>query len=585
MAKSQTVVKEVVIPEEGQCRVSLFDIDPTVYENYRSTVPDSHINDLSRSLGMNKNGEQIHNISGVKTEDGLKIGLVAGFCRYEAMQRNALKKIVKEYNAEFAPDPNDEEHVKLGLVNTEDGTYDLVNSRFERERIREKSEEWAEKYDEALKSYEVNVVVNKPKDEIESLLKNVEENEVRQDAPLVDLCRVIDKLLSKGVKGREIAKRTKISASKVSQVKKINELVPYFESEFEKKYGEKGESPDAEHLSMLKDALAEYNKRIALPKGHEKAIPLAHAREFSYVVLSKDEAISLSKAEKLLLKLVRFEGGKPTNRGVMDWGIWQQAIKDAKVEPEAPKAGESGEESGKVSSGQSDAKAKDGKEGESVDTLAEKQEGDKESRSKEDEEAEAELKRQNEEDSDNEPAEVEDAEDTGEDADEDDSDLDEEDYTPDEDELSELEGESEDVDDVDDDLAPPVAGEKRATAKDAPEDRFRLKTAENIEAQAKRCIDDANAEDCHPVDRVAFLLSAVNLYEVIGLDAELEVVNEAYVEQVEAVMQYFDKMREVVGKKASKEEKAALKKLKPEFEGLDIEIAVSGDTEDDDSEE
>jgi hypothetical protein len=314
---------EVQIPEEGIAVVSLNDLDVTVYKNSRKTVTDEHLQELQRTLGNNRGGEQLQNISGSLQKNG-KIGVWAGYCRTEAMTRNALKDLVAKWNEDNGYKPG-----KDGYI---DPSYNGMgfDARKVRAQIYESGGKWKEAFVNALKVYPVNVVTRPVENDEEALALGWLENVAREDPPVWDNCIAVKTLADSGWSGKDIAKKTGKKEAMISQLKTIRTFPNLF-----LKRAEEDESFDSDKVGLIKTALNEFVRRCSLNhKTEDAALTLTHARALAIAARGKKGGYQISTLQtyRLLCKLVHMDesGSLHPEKSRIDYSVFVAAIEDAK---------------------------------------------------------------------------------------------------------------------------------------------------------------------------------------------------------------------------------------------------------------
>jgi hypothetical protein len=323
---------KVLTPQpDGQVRASLFDIDIYRWPNYRKVVTEAHIEELARTLGMNKNGEQLQNIGGRWTEEG-KIGATFGFCRVEAMTRNALQKLCDEYNETFGYAKGQPEYVNC--------RGKMFDNRSDRARIRDAGPAWAEKYDNALKAYKLDVNIKAHQEgeniDLEVSFDNLIDNVMREDPPIWDLAVRIDDLSTRfGLTGKEIAKRMGKKEAAISQIKAIFNLPNGLRAMF-RAAKEAGEI-DADTLAQMEVAVDALIRKCGMSKIYDSSIPMSHARKMAEALNNSNnpskpgKKISVKEFVRLLKVLVNMDkaGLIDEKKQRVDFGVFETHIEEA----------------------------------------------------------------------------------------------------------------------------------------------------------------------------------------------------------------------------------------------------------------
>lgn len=309
------------IPLEGDYTVSLGKIDITKYKNYRQEAKEKHILEL---IGLLKEHGQLNSVLGAWQPDGT-IALVAGFCRYEAMERMALEKVIDEYNhAHGHPKPTDEGYVPVGGLGFE--------SRAARLKVREAGGDWLKKYDAALGAANIKVTTTIIEDAADAALKNIASN-AYEKPPLMDLCKQIEILMQQpGITAKRVAKALKLNETTVSLHRKINECPKFLRELFAKDLSELAKKPEEQTIvrDTLLTAVAELERRLGLETENPQSISYSHAREFAGAVMHK-EPMSLAGVAKALKDLVCMgDNGKISEAGTPEYSVFKAKLNEAK---------------------------------------------------------------------------------------------------------------------------------------------------------------------------------------------------------------------------------------------------------------
>ena len=269
----------IEIPLEGTYTANLMMVDAQVFPNYRKTLTEEHALQLFKEI---KEHGQLTPCSGswVKTKvkklasDGKeveveesRIGIWSGFCRFEVMQRIALEKLVKEYNAANGKEsPSDEGYIVLGGFG--------FDSEKNRRKIWEAGGEWREKYEAALRSYPINFFTKPVENQADAALKGISANTMDKP-PLRDLCEKIEALMAdkaSGITQKKIARALAMSEGAVSQHRTIYAVGAYMRDMFTKGSMEELALKKPDEQQVMRDTLLtavnEFERRISLPENH-----------------------------------------------------------------------------------------------------------------------------------------------------------------------------------------------------------------------------------------------------------------------------------------------------------------------------
>lgn len=321
-----TLDTKAEISREGNVTVSLKQVDPTRFKNYRQEAKEAHIMEL---MGLLKEHNQLNSCLGAWQKDGT-IALVAGFCRFEAMLRLALTPLINEYNKFNNKQPGDEGYIAPGGFG--------FKSHENRLKVRQAGGEWTAKYDAALAGYNINFTTVIVEDEADAALMNIASN-AYDKPPLMDLCRQIESLLKEGnITAKRVAKSLKMSETVVSLHRKINATPAHLRELFKGDLSELKKNPEEQQVLRdgLMTAVGELEKRLSLEQENPQSISYSHAREFAGAVISK-EPMTLAGTVKALRDLVVIsDNGKLSDAATPDYTVFMAKLREAKRIGKAP---------------------------------------------------------------------------------------------------------------------------------------------------------------------------------------------------------------------------------------------------------
>lgn len=335
------------LPNEGGIAVSLFDINNKWIKNYRRDAFDHKLNALRKSIneGTVKDGGLwrlgvMMSLIGCWSKDKTYVNLAGGFCRLEACHQIALKEVIDDYNKHFGYKEGDEGFVYVSGNPKSDESPDTLSREKHRLKVRDQGGEWAEKYDAALKSHTLLFNLkdwgDPDTDEAKrkGLLANFDENRNRTDPSLWDSIERVVELSAMGYKGSEIQATLDLSAAAVSQYKTLHampeEMRAHFSGDaFEKEY------PNVEDralaLATLTTCLSEFIARLKLPPADPKCIDFSKAREVVYAIKPDGKKQVKMKDRLRLLRLLTRVGddGKATDIATTDLSTINTEIRAA----------------------------------------------------------------------------------------------------------------------------------------------------------------------------------------------------------------------------------------------------------------
>ena len=538
--------------------VPLFHIDTETYPNPGGGTRGSveGMMELRKSLRVEK---QLQPIRCAVSEDGLKASVYAGFRRTEAKRQNALEKVVKAYNAA--------KELKAG-----DDGYIVLNDPTSREKVHADTSEipdsdgdtWANAFERALKEETILVAIGEVDNMLDARLKNLAENENREDFTTMELCSTITALIAEGAKQKDIGKSLGRSESKISQSVKIAKLPKAIRDLIE-------EHAADDQKELLNSCVDELERRMGLSKGDKCNTSFSHLREFSGRVLvsGKKEPLTFDTTINILKVLVRCSDNGKINgeQETMDYGVFVAKIKDE--EKKAKLATKEEEKAEEAADGVTAADVADAQAG-SADGGAAAAEANAQ------EEDAAPAAETSEAASDSEVAEpvTESEEDAGA----------VETVTEESDSVDELDTAaeaSETADELaggDDEAQAEIGtevndGQSRTKTTDAPtEDAFKVKDAVAIRDNADQYRGFALEGDTPTAERAVFLGIAAELYDVIGMKAEYKTTSAAgnqYLEDLNAYIDLLQKSLKDAG--IDKEKLKGIAAKRPVVTGLDSE--------------
>jgi hypothetical protein len=563
------------IPAEGTVTVTLAQIDVTRFKNYRKQATETHLMDL---FGKIKEHKQLTPVIGAWLPNG-KIGLIAGFCRYEAMERLAMEKLVREYNQANGKEAGQEGYISLGGAG--------FNSRLEREKILLAGGEWKAKYEAALKGYNILVRTIVVDDDADAALKNVVEN-TYDKPPLADLCdRIEDLLTHPEITQKRVARALKMSEPAVSQHRKIHACPEFMRKKFAGDLSELAKKPEDQVVirQQLLTAVAEFERRLSLDPENGQSISFSHAREFSGAIMHTKEEMTVAGIAKALKDLVVMQdNGTLSTHNTPEYGVFMAKLRDAKrlgkkgeeepaaagaaagATPTTPAAGTAAPvATHDLSSLSQETAARFDKAGENLHPavstgnqpaapaattapttpLAATQTpvvSKQPTLSPEDQARQAEIEASN--------AAAD---------------------SPASDRMDELTGPSTEsliaAEGVDTPVAAPTDGQMKGKTTDAPvASKYRPKAPEKIEQAANRMLDYASDEQrATPIDQAGYLLASTQLFNAVGMEDAERAVNEAFVNFNEGLNKYLEALtnsvKEAKGEVVLKEIQALMPKF------------------------
>lgn len=354
--------QEINAPKEGVVVATLFDVDPTWIENYRSEIGDDDLQQLYGSIEEASKKPMIgikQTVLGTWNQGLTKILLVAGFCRYLCAYLYALRPLIKKYNEHFGYKNGDPGWLPYNGTDTSKENRNARRSPTERWKairtIRDQGGEWAEQFDNALKSWKLQINLRDYGDpetaeaKALAMIDNVDENENRTDPSLWDKLSRIDSLVNAGAKAKKIADVMGLTEGQVSAYRKISSVPDMLRERFSSAEVEAA-FPDVKERQkeqgMIEVAIAEYLRRLREPKDSPETISVSHAKDFAFVINNKNKPINVKELSRLTRRLVALsEAGTPTTKATPDLTVFrsfiEQAIKATKLpdEPTAPQTG------------------------------------------------------------------------------------------------------------------------------------------------------------------------------------------------------------------------------------------------------
>lgn len=633
------IQRTVEVPREGVTSISLHDLDTGYIKNYRTEISTEYID--SRRKSLDEHG-MLQPVVGLWSKDGTKIYLIAGFCRTFAEWQRALKKLVKEYNTHFQYEEGMEGYIsldgltyrKVGERKTEelvkdaegketlvekmvpkyapvDDNLDTVSRQKHLELIKQAGQEWADKFNAALKGKMINVRTvdlgdpdtKETKDR--ASIKNIVENDERTDPSLWDKLSKVETMIEMGYKQKDIAVSLGKTQGVISAYRTIygcgamikeTWTLEVLAAQFKLDVKVPDQLAKLQQLVDVRDAcILEFNRRLRLPATDELHIKIGLAKDFAFAAKDMEE-LPPKVGLGIFQTLTQVgDNAKPTEAGTLQYPVFATKLRDAKRVaklPDAPVA-----EAGTVTPGA---------DPNSVSELAALQEhaaktaaeltasaaapatttaaapagpavsAKPEAVRPEDAAAQAEIAAANAQAAgtatSGEASEVGLATDT---------------EAQDDAEFQKmLAEEAAQTGEVKDPLAAAATGEAAAgaAATKAPDGQMRTKTvtaeavvfkykvraAESLEKQALARLKDAQDPMSHLFDISGNLIASAELLSAIGMDKESAAVNKAYVPFDEACRTYFDKLEEFAGSHGTEAERQTMTAMRPKYSAIDM---------------
>lgn len=583
--------------------ISLSDIDIRVYKNVRSAIDNTDIERLSTDIDLN---DLLQALVGCRQADG-KVGLSCGFCRYEAIERLALRKVFDDYNKQMGfktPTVPGYRHVsgrtkENGGLNDEGKPVDgwrvsTLVMQEGRRTFRELGPDWAEKFDAALAMYKVPVKLFKYKSPREAMLHNASENNNRTDTTLLDDLTRFEEFIESGMKQKEVASVMKLSESMMSHYRRVCNFLPDIREMIEQlaDHPEFKDKP-AEEIAKVKErfvaAADELERRLALQEEDPCVIRFRHVRDLSNTVMkkNKEDRPAPSLVLKMLVELTRLHANNsPTDEPTPDATSYEARIKtiakgaqaadaEAPAQPttETLPGKEGGAEVPPVQVGTPGptpvaptATAAPAAQAPAPQAAASTPAAG-ELHTTEDMEL---LQAANAGHAQHEKQAQIEAVNTALEGEVGDIDLDDlvGDITGGDEAASE-----DDLKTLDEGAGDKASGPKEVTrtkTQDAPVSRFKVIAPEKIEAQANAVMQDLHREGATIIERVNCLSQAQAFYFSCGLDAEANKIGEAHIIYVEQCEEYLRSLEEAALKYAPDNVKEAIRAAKPNAPELSL---------------
>lgn len=346
-------IQPAELPDSGTLRFKLSEINNLHIDNYRTTVDDDELDDLRDSISQGTDHKS--GVCGVKQSilgcwDSTKTKalLSGGFRRYECCLQVALKKIVDEFNESFAYEKDNPKFIHLnGNPFGKKAAPSTVDRQKHREQIREQGGEWQAKYDAALAHYSVELKLEDsygdPDTEDGKAMMhadNLLSNDTCVAPSFYDKMRLVNKLQAAGTKSNIISRKMKVSAPVVSTLTKIYNLgdamrLRFSGKELDAAYPNPEDKTKA--LATLEVGLAEMIRRMKLSPKDDDVIEISKAKTVANALDNDKEPIKLPDCIDLLSLLTRLTpDGKPTNHSTPDLSTLESNIRAKKALAKAP---------------------------------------------------------------------------------------------------------------------------------------------------------------------------------------------------------------------------------------------------------
>ena len=559
--------QEIKVPREITDKgwlVPLFYVDTACFTNPGGTTRGTEVGmqELKKSLVVSGQLQPIH---ASPSDDGETLNVVCGFRRTEALTQLALEKLIRVYNGAKSMKPGDDGFIVI--VRPKDR---LIVSNDESEIPETNGDTWKNAYLRALKEAKILVSIEAVTDPVDAALKNLTENQLREDFTLTELTSRIQILLKQEVPQKRIAKGLGYSEPKVSQMIKVGRLVDYLRDLLVKsddglKSLNLEETEMTARIEQTNSALEEIKRRMSLPKANRCSVSFSHLRDFAgRVIVGKNKKpMPLSAIIFAVEILARMDSGKINDKKeTMDYGafitVMDDAVKRANKFEKASDAAETAKdainEAENVSTGNSVVEA--ATVGDIADAQAETAEANAVA-------ADADAK-----------AAVDPATDTTADVEADKAAEKAADKADRDATMSELAAEEH---------TPTAAGDSEAVKEETPvgqtstktvdvpeEAAFTMKDPTKIKVQADQYMEYAASDDetILVADKACFLYGASELYAIIGMETEADKAHEAYVEYIESLNGFIEALKNAANKHVKDaNELGALVDLKPSYKG------------------
>jgi len=313
----------------GEQRARMSQIDNSVWENNRSEMDEAALTDLFKSIKANG---MLHNLVTSWKGDGTdRMGLIAGFRRYEANLWWALEKLFRDANGEKGANLTKPTMIdKSTNVEAPCGfDFAIVAHR------KLLQQQWPVEYQAALDAHTVAVKVVDCKDSTQASLLNLGENFTRQDISVMDLCARVAKLLNDGIKGTVIAQGLACDKSKITHIKNIADAPLVLKTFLLTAVSGMTETEATNYTAVVNAMIAELLRRMALSKDEKDTIKFSHARQLAEKLTKKIEEFKTGPVLDVLSFLVKVDkngkqllkDGKP--QATPDYDVFMGQLADA----------------------------------------------------------------------------------------------------------------------------------------------------------------------------------------------------------------------------------------------------------------
>ncbi len=342
-----SVIEAVKENGVGTFVLSLADLSNSVFVNTRGSIVDGksrvktspqHITNIARTLGDNRNNQQLQALNCALVESGDKdnpitrIGIYEGFTRFEAMSRNALASLIDEWNVENGLKEGDEDYIiPVNLEEDNDYVPD-VDYEHEKQRFKifEAGGEWQDKYVNCLKSYPIKVEIVRDITDKNAFTKGVVGNYARQKPPVWSMASNILTMINVyKMKGIEVAKQIGVTSALVSQYKAVAEIPDNL-----KRLIEKDEEVNTEdNKKILEVCVDEFIRRASLAIEDKCAIQISHSKTLATLLRNAtSHKLTFARAIKLmkLLCCIDAEGRLNAQSQTLNLSVFEQHVESAK---------------------------------------------------------------------------------------------------------------------------------------------------------------------------------------------------------------------------------------------------------------
>lgn len=329
----EEAIKEVKETKRAKAFIlSLYDINIDLIKNPRADCTGDHVENIRNTIGDNRHNEQLSPVNAtIVTVDGIdNVAIYAGFTRFEAMSRTALKPVIEKWNTDNNLEPKDENYV--------DPLPDKgFEARKDREKVLSAGGNWQKLYNEALKSFPIKVEVMPTLNDFTTFYKSFTENTARENMPAWNVAQALQEMKERfKVSWKTISAKVGMKQQTISQYNAVFSIPQHLEAMFdEDKEGLKLTDADKKLAVICKD---EFVRRASLPVKDPRAVQMSHGRILGQALSQRaNNGLNFKDGVKLLCALCKInpDGSLNPSHDAANYGVFETMISNLKAKKTA----------------------------------------------------------------------------------------------------------------------------------------------------------------------------------------------------------------------------------------------------------